>query len=100
MIAEFEGLIDEFTIIAQGRNLLTMGADQARNRFCKIRARFAQAPPELKLAGAINVPVQSVCPAERISHDQLPTNPVVTAIVLQAIGPGPLRRPTAADCSG
>jgi ABC-2 type transport system ATP-binding protein len=55
LIAEFEGLIDEFTIIAQGRNLLTMGADQARNRFCKIRARFAEVPPELKLFGAINL---------------------------------------------
>jgi triacylglycerol lipase len=56
-------------------------------------------PPEsARLAGAINVPVQAVCPGERISHSQLPTNPVVTAIVLQAIGSGPLRRPTAADC--
>jgi ABC-2 type transport system ATP-binding protein len=55
LIAEFEGLIDEFTIIAQGRNLLTMEADQARNRFCKIRARFAEAPLELTLPGAINV---------------------------------------------
>src|SRR5580700_4400385 len=55
LISEFEGLIDEFTIIAQGRNLLTMEADQARNRFCKIRARFAEAPPELKLPGAINL---------------------------------------------
>jgi ABC-2 type transport system ATP-binding protein len=54
LIAEFEGLIDEFTIIAQGRNLLTMEADQARNRFCKIRARFAEAPQGLKLPGAIN----------------------------------------------
>jgi ABC-2 type transport system ATP-binding protein len=27
LIAEFEGLIDEFAIIAQGRNLLTMDAD-------------------------------------------------------------------------
>ena len=55
LIAEFEGLIDEFTIIAEGRNLLTMEADQARNRFCKIRARFPEPPPELKLPGAINV---------------------------------------------
>jgi ABC-2 type transport system ATP-binding protein len=55
LIAEFEGLIDEFTIIAQGRNLMTMNADQARNRFCKIRVRFAVQPPELKLPGAINV---------------------------------------------
>jgi triacylglycerol lipase len=57
-------------------------------------------PTSARLAGAINVPIQSICPAERISHEQLPTNPVVTAIVLQAIGPGPLRAPTAADCAG
>jgi triacylglycerol lipase len=55
-------------------------------------------PGSARLAGAINVPIQSVCPGQRISHGQLPTNPVVTAIVLQAIGPGPLRPPTAADC--
>ena len=46
LIAEFEGLIDEFTIIEQGRELLTMEADAARDRFKKIRARF---PQELKL---------------------------------------------------
>jgi triacylglycerol lipase len=57
-------------------------------------------PGSARLAGAINVPIQSICPAERISHDQLPTNPVVTEIVLQAIGPGPLRAPTPADCVG
>ena len=55
-------------------------------------------PGSARLAGAINAAIQSVCPGERISHDQLPTNPVVTAIVLQAIGPGPLRPPTPADC--
>ena len=42
LISEFEGLIDEFTIIEQGRELLTMPADAARERFKKIRARFAQ----------------------------------------------------------
>jgi triacylglycerol lipase len=55
-------------------------------------------PTSARLPGAVNVPVQSVCPAERISHDELPSNPVVTAIVLQAIGPGPLRVPTPAVC--
>jgi triacylglycerol lipase len=55
-------------------------------------------PTSARLAGAINVPIQSICPSEQISHDQLPTNPVVTAIVLQAIGPGPIRPPTSADC--
>jgi triacylglycerol lipase len=56
-------------------------------------------PTSARLAGAVNVAVQSVCPAERISHDQLPSNPVVTAIVLQAIGSGPLRAPTSAVCA-
>jgi ABC-2 type transport system ATP-binding protein len=55
LISEFEGLIDEFTIIEQGRELLTMPADDARDRFRKIRARFAQPPPALDLSGALNV---------------------------------------------
>src|SRR5439155_12579578 len=33
LISEFEGLIDEFTIIEQGRELMTMPADDARERF-------------------------------------------------------------------
>jgi len=57
-------------------------------------------PGSARLPGAIDVPIQSICPDERISHGQLPTNPVVTEIVLQAIGPGPLRAPTPADCAG
>ena len=53
LISEFEGLIDEFTIIDAGREVLTMEADAARERFQKIYARFATAPPDdLKLPGA------------------------------------------------
>ena len=55
LISEFEGLIDEFTIIEGGRELLTMESDQARDRFRKIRARFAQAPTSLNLPGALSV---------------------------------------------
>ncbi len=55
LISEFEGLIDEFTIIEQGRELLTMEADAARDRFRKIHARFAQPPAQLDLPGALNV---------------------------------------------
>ncbi|HXR05055.1 MAG TPA: ABC transporter ATP-binding protein [Verrucomicrobiae bacterium] len=54
LISEFEGLIDEFTIIEQGRELLTMEADAARDRFRKIRARFAQ-ELKLNLSGALKV---------------------------------------------
>lgn len=55
-------------------------------------------PDSARLAGAINVPIQSVCPALQVSHSQLPTNPAVTAMVLGAIGPGPARQPAAPDC--
>jgi ABC-2 type transport system ATP-binding protein len=55
LISEFEGLIDEFTIIEQGCELLTMEADAARDRFRKIRARFAQPPTQLDFPGALNV---------------------------------------------
>jgi triacylglycerol lipase len=57
-------------------------------------------PDSARLAGAINVPIQSVCPGEQISHSQLPTNPVVTRIVLQAIGAAPIRHPASTDCRG
>ena len=55
LITEFEGLIDEFTIIDRGRDVLTLDSDQARERYQKIRARFAQAPPELDLKAALRV---------------------------------------------
>ncbi len=55
LISEFEGLIDEFTIIEQGRELLTMAADAARDRFRKIRARFAQPLGTIELPGALSV---------------------------------------------
>ena len=55
LITEFEGLIDEFTIIDRGRVVVTFDSDEARERFQKIRARFAQPPPELDLAAALRV---------------------------------------------
>ena len=55
-------------------------------------------PDSARLSGALNVPIQSVCPAAQVTHSQLPTNPDVTAMVLQALGASHLRPPTAADC--
>lgn len=55
LISEFEGLIDEFTIIDEGRELLAMNADEARQRFKKISARFAEAPSKLNFPGALQV---------------------------------------------
>jgi triacylglycerol lipase len=55
-------------------------------------------PDSARLAGAIDVPVQSVCPQQRITHSELPASPVVAAMVLGAIGAGPIARPSPADC--
>ncbi len=56
-------------------------------------------PDSAQLAGAISLAVQSLCPAARMSHSQLPVSPVVTAIVLQALGSGQLRDPSTAACA-
>jgi ABC-2 type transport system ATP-binding protein len=52
LISEFEGLIDEFTIVDRGRAVLTLEADAARDRFKRIYARFATEPDALDLPGA------------------------------------------------
>lgn len=52
LISEFEGLIDEFTIIERGHAVLTLGADAARERFQKVHARFSTAPVRVELPGA------------------------------------------------
>ena len=51
LISEFEGLIDEFTIIENGRGVLTMSADVARERYQKIHARFVVEPAALDFSG-------------------------------------------------
>ena len=53
LIGEFEGLIDEFTIIDAGKNVLTLEADAARERFQKVHARFMEPPAQLQLPGAL-----------------------------------------------
>src|SRR5688500_9815019 len=52
LIAEFEGLIDEFTIIDRGRDVLSLDADTARERYQKVHARFAADPGRIELPGA------------------------------------------------
>lgn len=52
LISEFEGLIDEFTIIDQGREVLTLEADAARERFRRVRVRFSEEPALLNLIPA------------------------------------------------
>jgi pimeloyl-ACP methyl ester carboxylesterase len=56
-------------------------------------------PPEsARLEGALNVALQTVCPRLRVSHSGLPSDPLVTKLVLDAIGVAPPRAPTAGDC--
>ncbi|HEY0457030.1 MAG TPA: ABC transporter ATP-binding protein [Verrucomicrobiae bacterium] len=55
LITEFEGLIDEFTIIENGREALRLEADEARAKFRKIRARFAGVPPAIDFVAARHV---------------------------------------------
>jgi len=55
LITEFEGLIDEFTIMDGGRNVMTLGADAARERYQKIRARFSGPVPEARFEDALQV---------------------------------------------
>src|SRR5438445_6579831 len=49
LISEFEGLIDEFSIIDNGREVLSLDADLARSRYQKIYARFADEQPTIDL---------------------------------------------------
>ena len=53
LIGEFEGLIDQFTIVDAGRNVLTLEADVARERFQKVHARFLQPPAHVDVPGAV-----------------------------------------------
>jgi triacylglycerol lipase len=53
-----------------------------------------QPPDSARLAGAVNVPLQSICPQARVAHGDLPTDPAVTALVLAALGTAPLTAPT------
>ncbi len=54
LITEFEGLIDEFTIMDAGKDVVRMNADEAREKYQKIRARFEHEVPKLDLPGALS----------------------------------------------
>ena len=57
-------------------------------------------PPEsARLDGAVNVALQDVCAGAVVSHGQLPTAPLVQALVLQALSAAPLQPPAPADCA-
>jgi len=56
-------------------------------------------PDSARLAGAVDLTVQSVCADSRVTHGQLPTDPLVQGIVLAELAAGPPAELTAADCA-
>jgi ABC-2 type transport system ATP-binding protein len=54
LISEFEGLTDEFTIVENGKNALTLESDAARDKYKKIRARFGQEAPLIEIPGILS----------------------------------------------
>jgi triacylglycerol lipase len=55
-------------------------------------------PDSARLDGAVNIPVQSVCPAVEVAHGELPRNPFVQAMVLAELAAGEPQRLTDTGC--
>ena len=62
-------------------------------------AQPVQPPDAARLPGAVNVPLQSVCPGADIQHSQLPTAPLVVGLVLRALASNRLTAPPLSDCA-
>jgi triacylglycerol lipase len=57
-------------------------------------------PDSARLAGAVNIEAQQVCPGERISHTRLPTDDLVAGVVIAALdGPAWTAPPPASACA-
>ncbi len=54
-----------------------------------------QPPDSAELDGAINLSLQSLCPAARTTHGELPTDPYVSSLVLEALGASAMTEPAA-----
>lgn len=62
--------------------------------------RVVTPPESARLAGAVNVVLQDVCPGVAVTHGELPTNPLPVGIVLLALDLEPLgAAPDSARCA-
>jgi triacylglycerol lipase len=57
-------------------------------------------PDSARLTGAVNIELQQVCPASAVTHAQLPTDPLVAAIVASELAGTAARTLGATDCAG
>jgi triacylglycerol esterase/lipase EstA (alpha/beta hydrolase family) len=57
-------------------------------------------PDSAKLAGALNLTVQSVCARAQVTHGQLPTSPLVQQMVRRELRAGPPVHLGPSDCAG
>jgi triacylglycerol lipase len=60
--------------------------------------QVVQPPDSARLAGAVNVPLQQVCPGQTIQHGQLPAAPLVVGIVLRELRGGGVTAPRPSQC--
>jgi triacylglycerol lipase len=60
--------------------------------------QVVQPPDSARLPGAVNVPLQSICPGVSIGHGQLPTAPLVVGIVLRTLQGTAPTAPNPSDC--
>jgi len=90
--------------LAPGSALLTQLAQTARTRppwlsLWSADDQTVRPPDSARLAGAVNVPLQSVCPGVDIQHAQLPTAPLVVGLVLRGLDGNGVTAPAPGDCA-
>jgi pimeloyl-ACP methyl ester carboxylesterase len=90
--------------LAPGSALLTQlqQSAQARPPWLSLWStddQTVQPPDSARLAGAVNVPLQSVCLGADIQHSQLPTAPLVVGLVLRALAGSGVTAPAPGSCA-
>jgi pimeloyl-ACP methyl ester carboxylesterase len=90
--------------LAPGSALLTQlqQATQSRPPWLSLWStgdQTVQPADSARLPGAVNVPLQAVCPGVDVQHDQLPTDPLVVGLVLRTLAGNRITDPAPGDCA-